>query len=506
MPVGTDFADVFATAAPRAPETYAARAPDNDIDEPSFEDHLSAETDNEPPVRETAAADEPAPEESAPDPADTDPSAALIARQASAQTPPPAQPQQQPASQPAMIQIIASLNAAAEQTADAAAAAAETPAPTTPPPAAPPPIQNPNPQPQTGKAQTRKANAAEKSASANATAQPASVQAPDAGAETPVVAAAPEQIGEQAQQPPQQQGQPQTADATVAPPINAAPQTPQQTPPPSANAQAQAPSTEPGAGTDAIGTVTPDPITPGQSAAKPADPGKAAAPPPPDFKIEPEQQAPQAQQNEAVQRAAPKRAANEAKSAAPQAKDAFSALLAQTTDAQTPRATSAPAQAPLTANTSATASASASAHAGVHTPANQVAREIIRRQTGGNTRFELRLDPPELGRVEVRLEVTRDQKVTAIVSADNPQALADLTRHARDLEQSLQSAGLELSENGLSFDLSQSRQGQQDENDSTGVKSANSDANSGEPETPQIIRASPLGLERWSGHRIDLVA
>ncbi|MEZ6022856.1 MAG: flagellar hook-length control protein FliK [Hyphomonadaceae bacterium] len=82
-------------------------------------------------------------------------------------------------------------------------------------------------------------------------------------------------------------------------------------------------------------------------------------------------------------------------------------------------------------------------------------REIIRRFDGGNTSFELRLDPPELGRVEVRLEVSRDHRVTAMIAADSPQALTELARHARELEQTLQAAGLELSDSGLSFDLRQ---------------------------------------------------
>src|SRR5699024_7117155 len=87
--------------------------------------------------------------------------------------------------------------------------------------------------------------------------------------------------------------------------------------------------------------------------------------------------------------------------------------------------------------------------------AHQVAREIVRRFEGGSTRFELRLDPPELGRVDVRLDVSRDHRVTAVIAADSPQALTELARHARDLEQMLQGAGLQLSDNGLSFDLRQ---------------------------------------------------
>jgi Flagellar hook-length control protein len=136
--------------------------------------------------------------------------------------------------------------------------------------------------------------------------------------------------------------------------------------------------------------------------------------------------------------------------------------------------------------------------------AAQVGREIIRRFDGGNTRFEMRLDPPELGRIEVRLEVTRDHRVSAVIAADNPAALSDLVRHARELEQSLQAAGLELSEQGLSFDL---RQGDDEAsnagaNDKTGAHNADAAEKNGDPNAPlQTAR-----LERWRGARIDVMA
>lgn len=133
--------------------------------------------------------------------------------------------------------------------------------------------------------------------------------------------------------------------------------------------------------------------------------------------------------------------------------------------------------------------------------AAQVAREIVRRFDGETTKFEMRLDPPELGRVEVRLEVTRDHKVTAVLSADSPQALTELARHARELEQSLQSAGLELSDAGLSFDLSQSREDGDDasgQNSSRGASSSNEDLE-------QAPLARPIGLERWRGVRVDVM-
>jgi flagellar hook-length control protein FliK len=133
----------------------------------------------------------------------------------------------------------------------------------------------------------------------------------------------------------------------------------------------------------------------------------------------------------------------------------------------------------------------------------QVGREIIRRFNGQSTQFDLRLDPPELGRVDVRLDVSRDHRVTAIITADNPQALAELVRHARDLQHSLQSAGLQLADNGLAFDLRQGRDdAQQSQHGRGDGVLANADQ---EHETPALLAPRPLGYERWRGVRLDVM-
>lgn len=135
--------------------------------------------------------------------------------------------------------------------------------------------------------------------------------------------------------------------------------------------------------------------------------------------------------------------------------------------------------------------------------AAQVGREIIRRFDGGNTSFELRLDPAELGRVEVRMEVTRDHRVTAVITADNPQALTELARNARELEQQLQSAGLQLSDNGLSFDLRQGGHGGETDEASTGARGAGGEEALTEQQQAPVAR--PIGYERWRGVRVDMM-
>ncbi len=175
-------------------------------------------------------------------------------------------------------------------------------------------------------------------------------------------------------------------------------------------------------------------------------------------------------------------------------------------EAPAPMQTASPLQAPSSHAPTQVLQPSSEQSASRAAPATaQVGREIIRRFNGHNTQFELRLDPPELGRVDVRLEVGRDHRVTATISADTPQALAEMARHARELEQSLQSAGLELAHNGLSFDL---RQGSGEERETAAEKGGGQVSALTPEEEMQTIapRARPVGFERWRGVRVDVMA
>lgn len=82
-----------------------------------------------------------------------------------------------------------------------------------------------------------------------------------------------------------------------------------------------------------------------------------------------------------------------------------------------------------------------------------LAARIAARAVEGGRVFDIRLDPAELGRVEVRLEMGADNSVRALLSAERADTLAELQRSARDLEKALAEAGLDLAEDGLSFSL-----------------------------------------------------
>jgi flagellar hook-length control protein FliK len=86
-------------------------------------------------------------------------------------------------------------------------------------------------------------------------------------------------------------------------------------------------------------------------------------------------------------------------------------------------------------------------------PIAGLAVEIASHARAGKNRFEIRLDPPELGRIDVRLDVDREGKVTSRLVVDRPETLDMLRRDAPALERSLQQAGLKTADNALQFSL-----------------------------------------------------
>jgi flagellar hook-length control protein FliK len=106
-----------------------------------------------------------------------------------------------------------------------------------------------------------------------------------------------------------------------------------------------------------------------------------------------------------------------------------------------------------TALTTAAAPTAAPTPAPTTIPIAGLAVEIAAHAYAGKNRFEIRLDPPELGRIDVRLDVDRDGKVTSRLVVERPQTLDMLRRDAPELERSLQQAGLKTADNALQFSL-----------------------------------------------------
>ncbi len=94
-------------------------------------------------------------------------------------------------------------------------------------------------------------------------------------------------------------------------------------------------------------------------------------------------------------------------------------------------------------------------------PLSGVAMEIAGKALEGKNRFEIRLDPPELGRIEVRLDVDKDGNVTSRMTVDRADTLDLLRRDSSGLERALQDAGLKTNDNSLQFSLRDQSMGQQ---------------------------------------------
>lgn len=99
-------------------------------------------------------------------------------------------------------------------------------------------------------------------------------------------------------------------------------------------------------------------------------------------------------------------------------------------------------------------------HAAAQPVGEQVAFHIRTQAQSGNTKIDIHLDPPELGKVEIRLDVAQDGKTGVTVTVDNKHVLDLLQRDARGLERALADAGLKADSGSLSFNL---RGGQHDQ-------------------------------------------
>ncbi|WP_156342839.1 flagellar hook-length control protein FliK [Devosia sp. A16] len=91
----------------------------------------------------------------------------------------------------------------------------------------------------------------------------------------------------------------------------------------------------------------------------------------------------------------------------------------------------------------------------------QVAFEVARQFEAGNSRFQIRLDPPELGRIDVKLDVDKSGTVNARLTVERPETLDLMQRDQRALQQALQQAGLDGQKTNLEFSLRQNPFAQQ---------------------------------------------
>lgn len=87
--------------------------------------------------------------------------------------------------------------------------------------------------------------------------------------------------------------------------------------------------------------------------------------------------------------------------------------------------------------------------------------EIARSVHAGKTEIAVRLDPADLGRIDIRLEVDTTGEVRAVIAAENPGTYDLLRRDADTLARTLSDAGLKADAGSFRFDLRQDQPQQQ---------------------------------------------
>jgi flagellar hook-length control protein FliK len=136
-------------------------------------------------------------------------------------------------------------------------------------------------------------------------------------------------------------------------------------------------------------------------------------------------------------------------------------------------------------------------------PLSGIAVEIAANVKGGKSSFEIRLDPADLGRIDVRVQIDQNGQVTSHLTVEKPETLSMLRQDAPQLQQALNDAGLKTGSSGLQFSLrDQSSSGQNSGNDS------NSNAQrliiSDEEAVPASVAGRSYGRSTGSSSGVDI--
>jgi flagellar hook-length control protein FliK len=97
--------------------------------------------------------------------------------------------------------------------------------------------------------------------------------------------------------------------------------------------------------------------------------------------------------------------------------------------------------------------AHALARADAPVPLQAIAVEIGMRAMRGSKEFSIRLDPEDLGRIDIKLEISEAGQVQAKLVVERVETLQLLQRDAKTLERAFDQAGLKTNPDGLQFSL-----------------------------------------------------
>ncbi len=136
-------------------------------------------------------------------------------------------------------------------------------------------------------------------------------------------------------------------------------------------------------------------------------------------------------------------------------------------------------------------------------PLSGLAVEIAASAQSGKSRFDIRLDPAELGRIDVRIDVDRNGNVTSHLTVEKPETLSLLRQDAAQLQRALDDAGLSTGNSGLQFSLRDQSSSGQDGGGESG-RNAHRLNLSEEDSTPPVVAGRTYGRMLGSSSGVDI--
>ena len=97
----------------------------------------------------------------------------------------------------------------------------------------------------------------------------------------------------------------------------------------------------------------------------------------------------------------------------------------------------------------------------------QISVKVTKALEAGIDKINIQLRPAHLGRVEVKIEMSQDNRLSAMVVVDNRETLETLKNDSRALQRSLLEAGLNTDSGDLNFSLRGEEQNAKEENGSS---------------------------------------
>jgi len=136
-------------------------------------------------------------------------------------------------------------------------------------------------------------------------------------------------------------------------------------------------------------------------------------------------------------------------------------------------------------------------------PLSGLAVEIAASALNGKSRFDIRLDPAHLGRIDVRIDVDRNGQVTSHLTVEKPETLSMLRQDAPQLQRALDDAGFKTGDGGLQFSLRDQSSSRHDNGDDNG-RNAQTLVISDEETIPAVIAGRSYGRVLGSSSGVDI--